>query len=174
MDREEQIANIFWVDAKMLTDYAYFGDVVSFDTTFGTNKQNMPFGVFVVFNHFRETVVFGVVLMYDETFKSLKWLFKTFLKAHNGKEPKTIYTDQDAAMEKTVKPVVLESWHGLCTFHIMQNAVKHLAEHYDEESATSPKQEVKGSNKEPSILSDSSTCMYEYKMKKHLNKHLTA
>ena len=24
MDREEQIANIFWVDAKMLTNYAYF------------------------------------------------------------------------------------------------------------------------------------------------------
>jgi len=38
MDQEEQIANIFWADAKMLTDYAYFGDVVSFDTTFGTNK----------------------------------------------------------------------------------------------------------------------------------------
>jgi hypothetical protein len=40
MDIEEQIANIFWVDAKMLTDYAYFGDVVSFDTTFGTNKES--------------------------------------------------------------------------------------------------------------------------------------
>ena len=63
MDREEQIANIFWVDAKMITDYAYFGDVVSFDTTFGTNKESRPFGVFVGFNHFRETVVFGVVLM---------------------------------------------------------------------------------------------------------------
>lgn len=47
MDREEQIANIFWVDARMLTDYAYFGDVVSFDTTFGTNKESRPFGVFV-------------------------------------------------------------------------------------------------------------------------------
>jgi zinc finger SWIM domain-containing protein 3 len=53
MDREEQIANIFWVDAKMLTDYAYFGDVVSFDTTFGTNKESRPFGVFLGFNHFR-------------------------------------------------------------------------------------------------------------------------
>jgi zinc finger SWIM domain-containing protein 3 len=58
MDREEQIANIFWVDAKMLTDYAYFGDVFSFDTTFGTNKESRPFGVFVGFNHFRETMVF--------------------------------------------------------------------------------------------------------------------
>ena len=43
--------------------------------------------------------------MYDETFESFKWLFKTFLKAHNGKEPKTIYTDQDAAMRKAVKAV---------------------------------------------------------------------
>jgi zinc finger SWIM domain-containing protein 3 len=48
MDWEEQIANIFWVDAKMLTDYAYFGDVV--DTTFSTNKESWPFGVFVGFN----------------------------------------------------------------------------------------------------------------------------
>jgi zinc finger SWIM domain-containing protein 3 len=42
MDREEQIANIFLVDAKMLTDYTYFGDVVSFETTFGTNKESRP------------------------------------------------------------------------------------------------------------------------------------
>jgi zinc finger SWIM domain-containing protein 3 len=42
MDREKQIANIFWVDAKMLTDYTYFGDVVSFETTFGTNKEGRP------------------------------------------------------------------------------------------------------------------------------------
>jgi len=49
----------------MLTDYAYFGDVVSFDTTFGTNRESRPFGVFVGFNHFRETVIFGAVLMYD-------------------------------------------------------------------------------------------------------------
>jgi zinc finger SWIM domain-containing protein 3 len=64
MDSEEQIANIFWVYAKMITDYAYFSDVVSFDTTFGTNEESRPFGVFVGFNQFRETVIFGFVLMY--------------------------------------------------------------------------------------------------------------
>jgi len=84
MDCEEQIANIFWVDAKMIMDYAHFGDVVSFDTTFGIDKESQLFGVFVGFNHFRETVVFGAALMYDETFESFKWLFETFLKAHNG------------------------------------------------------------------------------------------
>ena len=87
-----------------------------------TRKVSL-FGVFVGFNQFRETVVFGVVLRYDETYESFKWLFETFLKAHNGKQPKTINTDQYAAMEKAVKEMFLEAWHGLCTFHIMQNAV---------------------------------------------------
>ncbi|KAM3297906.1 hypothetical protein ACQJBY_039718 [Aegilops geniculata] len=63
MDCEEQIATIFWADARMIMDYAHFGDVVSFDTTFGTNKESRPFGVFVGFNHFRETVVFGAALI---------------------------------------------------------------------------------------------------------------
>ena len=70
MDCEEQIVNIFWVDAKMIIDYAHFSDVVTFDTTFGTNKETKPFDVFVGFNHFRETVIFGATLMYDETFDS--------------------------------------------------------------------------------------------------------
>jgi hypothetical protein len=119
MDSEEKIANIFWVDAKMIVDYAHFSDVVTFDTTFGTNKESRPFGVFVGFNHFRETVIFSAALMYDETFDSFKWLFETFVKAHNGKQPKTIYMDQDIAMKKAVKEVFINTWHGLCTFHIL-------------------------------------------------------
>jgi len=107
-------------------------------------------------------VVFGAILMYDETFESFKWLFETFLKAHNGKQPKTIYTDQAVAMGKAVKEVFLEAWHGLCTFHIMQDAVKHLAEPDDEESSTSPKQTTEDNEKEPSILVDFSACMFEY------------
>ena len=39
LDIEEQITNIFWADAKMIIDYTHFGDVFSFDTTFGTNKE---------------------------------------------------------------------------------------------------------------------------------------
>jgi zinc finger SWIM domain-containing protein 3 len=120
MDCEEQIANTFWADVKMVMDYAHFGDVVSFDTTFGTNKESRPFGVFVGFNHFRQTVVFGAALMYDETFASFKWLFEAFLNANKGQIPKTFYTDQDAVMGKAVGEVFADAWHGLCTLHIMQ------------------------------------------------------
>ncbi|XP_066381851.1 protein FAR1-RELATED SEQUENCE 5-like [Miscanthus floridulus] len=117
MDREEQIANIFWVDAKMIMDYAHFGDV--------------------------RTVVFGAALMYDETFELFKWLFETFLKAHNGQQPKTFYTDKDATMGKAIAEVFFEAWHGLCTFHIMQNAIKHLHEDKDEEKEKGKKKQKK-------------------------------
>jgi hypothetical protein len=151
MDCEEQIANVFWVDAKMLIDYAHFGDVVTFDTTFGTNKESRSFGVFVGFNHFRETVIFGAALLYSETYESFKCLFETFTQAHNEKKPRTIFIDQDFAMGKAVEEVFSQAWHGLCTFHIMQNAIKHLSNE-------------KKSN-DSSILANFSACMFEYEDK---------
>lgn len=127
LDCEENISNIFWADAKMVIDYAHFGDVVTFDIIFfGTNKEYRPFGVFVGFNQFRETAIFGDALMFDETFAAFQWLFEAFLAAHNEKQPRAIFTDQDTTMGNAVGEVFTEAWHGLCTFHIMQNAVKHL------------------------------------------------
>jgi zinc finger SWIM domain-containing protein 3 len=162
LDCEEHIANIFWADAKMVLDYAHFDDVVTFDTTFGTNKEYRPFGVFLGLNQFRETTIFGAALLFDETCDSFKWLFETFLATHNGRQPRTIYTDQDAAMGKAIEKVFTESYHGLCTFHIMQNAIKHLCPLKDEE-----KEEGKGEDeeKEPHILADFSECMYGYEDK---------
>ena len=40
------MTNIFWVDARMVIDYTNFGDVVTFDTTNGINKELGPLGVF--------------------------------------------------------------------------------------------------------------------------------
>ena len=87
LDYEEHITNIFSADAKMILDYANFGDVVTFDTTFGTNKEYRPFGVFLGLNQFRETTIFGAALLFDKIEASFTWLFETFLAAHNGKQP---------------------------------------------------------------------------------------
>ena len=110
---------------KMIIDYAQFRDVITFDTTFGTNKQYRPC-VFVGFNQFRETIIYGAALMFHETCPSFTWIFEAFLAAHNRKKPRTIYTDQDTTMGNVVGKVFTKASHGLCTFHIMQNVVKHL------------------------------------------------
>ena len=66
LDNEEQITYIFWVDARMIIDYSYFGDVMTFDIIYGTNKELRPLGVFTGFNHHRGVVIFGAALLYDE------------------------------------------------------------------------------------------------------------
>nr|KYP41139.1 Protein FAR-RED IMPAIRED RESPONSE 1 [Cajanus cajan] len=42
MDIDQKITNVFWIDANMILDYGYFGDVVSLDTTYSTNHANSP------------------------------------------------------------------------------------------------------------------------------------
>nr|XP_023918680.1 protein FAR1-RELATED SEQUENCE 5-like [Quercus suber] len=85
-------------NARMIIDYSHFGDVITFDTTYSTNRDARPLGVFLGLNHYRETVVFGGALLYDETIESFVWLFETFLEAMFEKKLITIFTDQDAAM----------------------------------------------------------------------------
>jgi zinc finger SWIM domain-containing protein 3 len=144
----------------MILDYAYFGDVVTFDTTFGTNKEYRPFGVFLGLNQFRETTIFGAAILFDETEDSFTWLFETFLAAHNGKQPKTIYTDQDTTMGKAIQIVFTKLYHGLCTFHIMQNVIKHLSLVKGQEE-----EEGEQEGEESHILTDFSACMYGYEDK---------
>uniref|UniRef100_A0ACD5TVT3 Uncharacterized protein n=1 Tax=Avena sativa TaxID=4498 RepID=A0ACD5TVT3_AVESA len=171
LDCEEHITNIFWADAKMFLDYAHFGDVVTFDTTFGTNKEYRPFGVFLGLNQFRKTTIFGAALLFDETFDSFKWLFETFLATHNGRQPRTIYTDQDVAMGKAIGEVFTESYHGLCTFHIMQNAIKHLCPLKGEEK-DGGNDEGKGEDEEEEshIITGFSECMYGYEDKEEFKE----
>ncbi|CAI0550878.1 unnamed protein product, partial [Linum tenue] len=87
VDCEEKVANIFWADSRMREDYALFGDSVSFDTTFRTNKHFRPLGMFVGFNHHRQTCVFGACLLYDETTPSFEWLFEAFSRCMKRKLP---------------------------------------------------------------------------------------
>ncbi|XP_028066856.1 G-type lectin S-receptor-like serine/threonine-protein kinase At4g27290 [Camellia sinensis] len=111
LDNKEQITNMFWTDAQMIMDYAQFGDVITFDTTYKLNKKHKPFASFVGFNHHRETIIFGTALLYDETVESFVWLFQNFLEAMSGKAPKTLFTDQDAAMAKAIPIVMPDTSH---------------------------------------------------------------
>ncbi|XP_027173408.1 protein FAR1-RELATED SEQUENCE 7-like isoform X2 [Coffea eugenioides] len=126
LDSEEQLTNVFWADARMTIDYKYFGEVVTFDTTFRTNEEYRPLGIFLGFNHHRQMVIFGAALLYDDSVDSYKWLFQTFLEAMSGKPPRTFFTDQEPAMAKASASVMPNTFHGLCTHHIRQNFLKHL------------------------------------------------
>ena len=106
--------NFFWRDAKSRIDYDCFEDVVSFDTTYRTNKYNLICALFVGVNHHWQTITFGCAFLSSETEISFDWLFRTFLESMGNKQPKIIFTDQDAAMSNAIKSVFTESSHRLC------------------------------------------------------------
>jgi len=90
-----RLKNVFWVDANGIDDYKEFGDVISFDLTYITNKYKMPFAPFVgVNNHFQSSLL-GCALLANETSETFTWLMKTWLRAMGGKPPNAIITDQD-------------------------------------------------------------------------------
>ncbi|XP_028092702.1 protein FAR1-RELATED SEQUENCE 5-like [Camellia sinensis] len=125
LDSEEQITNIFWTDAQMIMDCGQFGDAVTFDTTYKLNSAPRLFTSYVGFNHHRETIIFGAALIYDETADSFIWFFRKFLETMSSKAPKTIFMDQDATMAKAIPIVMPNTKQRLCTWHLMQNALRH-------------------------------------------------
>jgi zinc finger SWIM domain-containing protein 3 len=127
IDKQDgRIANFFWADGQSIMDYVCFGDAVSFDTTFQTNKFEMPFAPLLGTNHHKQTIIFGAALLFNETIESFIWLFQTFLTAMSGKHPSTIFTDQDAAMAGAITYVFPNTSHRLCLWHIYLNVAKHL------------------------------------------------
>ncbi|KAK1616255.1 hypothetical protein QYE76_021772 [Lolium multiflorum] len=121
-----ELLHLFWCDSQSRQDYADFGDVLVFDSTYKTNRYAMPFIPFVGINNHRQTTVFACAIVSDEKEKTYKWLLETFLKAMYQQKPKGIITDGDAAMIAAVGKVFPGVWYRVCTWHIEKNMKKHL------------------------------------------------
>ncbi|KAL4573410.1 hypothetical protein LXL04_020215 [Taraxacum kok-saghyz] len=111
------LTGVYWADEASRSNYKEFGDIVSFDATYSTNKYSMVFVPFTGIDSHRRCVTFGAGLLSDVTTESFVWLLQTFLKAF-GTQPKMIVTDQDAALKIAVSTVLTESRHRLCMWHI--------------------------------------------------------
>ena len=119
---KKQVGSVFWTDARSRIMYQEYGDCISFDTTFLTNKYNLPFAPFVGVSPHGKTYLFACALIIDETANTFKWLFQQFLAAMGGKAPKTIITDQDRGMEKAIKVVFPQATHRTCLFRVMKKS----------------------------------------------------
>jgi len=84
MDDEGRLRNVFWADSRSRAAYSYFGDAICFDTTYITNKYDMPFAPFVGVNHHYQSVLLGCALLSSETTRNYIWLFQTWLTCMNG------------------------------------------------------------------------------------------
>jgi len=122
-DGEGHLPGLFWCDTQCLLDYEAFGDVVVFDSTYKTNRYNLPLVPFVGVNHHYITVIFGCGIISHENIESYVWLLKTFTEANVQKHPISEITDGDLAMQRAISVVWPNSPHRLCGWHIEQNLV---------------------------------------------------
>ncbi|XP_020244198.1 protein FAR1-RELATED SEQUENCE 5-like [Asparagus officinalis] len=126
IDSNNCAKNMFWVDGRSRMAYQHFGDAVTFDTTYCTNKYSMPFAPFIGVNHHSQTILLGCALIRDETVESFMWVFRTWLNAMFGKHPTCILTDQDPSMRKAISEVLPNTAHRFCKWHILRKAHEHI------------------------------------------------
>lgn len=130
LDDENRLTNVFWADARSRTAYNYFGDAVIFDTMYRPNQYQVPFAPFTGVNHHGQMVLFGCALLLDESESSFTWLFRTWLSAMNDRQPVSITTDQDRAIQAAVAQVFPETRHCICKWHILREGQERLAHIY--------------------------------------------
>nr|KAJ0192508.1 hypothetical protein LSAT_V11C800389890 [Lactuca sativa] len=114
---KKQLNALFWVDDTSKQNYELFGDVVSFDATYRTNRYCMVFVPFTGIDNHKRCVTFGASLLCREDTNSYIWLLRSFLKCF-GKAPIMVVTDQDPAMKKAIEIVFPYTKHRFCMWHI--------------------------------------------------------
>uniref|UniRef100_A0A2N9IZA1 Protein FAR1-RELATED SEQUENCE n=1 Tax=Fagus sylvatica TaxID=28930 RepID=A0A2N9IZA1_FAGSY len=118
LDDELRVRNVFWVDARSRAAYESFNDVITFDTTYLTNKYDMPFAPFIGINHHGESIILGCGLLSSEDTDSFVWVFRQWLQSMCDIAPKAIITDQCQAMRRAIEIVFPETVHRWCIWHI--------------------------------------------------------
>ncbi|KAK9715110.1 hypothetical protein RND81_06G144200 [Saponaria officinalis] len=119
VDEGRNLSRVFWADAHGKSGYLAFGDRVSFDPTYGTNKYCMVFTPFTGIDNHKKSVTFASALLSNEDEKSFIWVFEKFMDAMGRKEPHIIITDQDPAIRNAVPTVLKTAKHRFCMWHIM-------------------------------------------------------
>lgn len=117
-----EVEALFWVDGRTRSLYPKYKDCVFFDTTFCTNRYNMPFAPIVGVNNHLQTVVLGCALIPNEQIETFKWVFQQWLLAMDNVPPDNIMTDQDQAMANAIKELFPLSVHRCCFWHVKRKA----------------------------------------------------
>ncbi|XP_031096940.1 protein FAR1-RELATED SEQUENCE 5-like [Ipomoea triloba] len=118
LDDGGELCRLFWADGTSRKNFACFGDVMSFDATYRTNKYRLVFVPFTGVDHHKRCITFEAGLLAKEDTESYKWLLTSFKNAM-GATPRCAITDQDAALKVAVPNIMPTTRHRFCMWHIM-------------------------------------------------------
>ncbi|XP_019193967.1 PREDICTED: protein FAR1-RELATED SEQUENCE 4 isoform X2 [Ipomoea nil] len=126
LNEEHRLRNVFWVDAKGMKDYANFGDVVSLDISYFSNKYKIPLVFFVGANNHIQPTLLGCALIVDESVHTFLWLLRTWCLAMGGRGPRVLLTDQNNAIKAAVSAVLPNTHHYFSLWCILEKIPRYL------------------------------------------------
>ncbi|XP_019178143.1 PREDICTED: protein FAR1-RELATED SEQUENCE 5-like [Ipomoea nil] len=117
-NEKDQLARVFWADGVARQKFCAFGDVVSFNATYKTNRYSLVFVPFTGIDNHKKCVTFAAALIAKEDVESYCWALRHF-KIAMGSIPRITVTDQDPAMKVAITKEFPETRHRYCMWHIM-------------------------------------------------------
>ncbi|XP_074305705.1 protein FAR1-RELATED SEQUENCE 5-like [Silene latifolia] len=120
VDSGKCLVHVFWCDAESRRNYALFGDYITYDPTYSTNKYCMLFTPFTGVDHHKRSVTFASGLLFHKDEDSFTWVFQKFLDAMGQGEPHCIITYQCAGIKLGLRAVFKHARRRYCMWHIMQ------------------------------------------------------
>ncbi|KAH6769746.1 hypothetical protein C2S52_014549 [Perilla frutescens var. hirtella] len=118
VNADDQLTRLMWVDPICRRNFALFGDIVSFDATYSTNRYEMIFTPFTRKDNHGKCVTFGAALLSSEDNEAYSWVLDNF-KVCMGRSPAMLITDQNPRLKIAVQRSLSETRHRLCMWHIM-------------------------------------------------------
>ncbi|XP_074300727.1 protein FAR1-RELATED SEQUENCE 5-like [Silene latifolia] len=79
LDDDGSLHRAIWADGTARDNYKIFGDAMSFDPTYSTNKYSMVFTPFIGVDHHKRSVTFCGALIAREDYESFNLVFSWFL-----------------------------------------------------------------------------------------------
>uniref|UniRef100_A0A2N9HSV9 Uncharacterized protein n=1 Tax=Fagus sylvatica TaxID=28930 RepID=A0A2N9HSV9_FAGSY len=116
LDDELRVRNVFWVDARSRAAYESFNDVITFDTTYLTNKYDMPFAPFIGINHHGESIILGCGLLSSEDTDSFVWVKLAGLEAYQDIKHYLLKAVHDSMTVEEFE----EKWNHTITLHHLE------------------------------------------------------
>ncbi|XP_074301496.1 protein FAR1-RELATED SEQUENCE 5-like [Silene latifolia] len=120
VDSGKCLVRAFWCDAESRRNYSLFGDCITYDPAYSTNKYCMVFTPFTGIDHHKRSVNFASALLIYEDEDSFNWVFEKFLDAMGQRESHCIITDQCARINLGLRVIFKHARCKYCVWHIMK------------------------------------------------------